>query len=112
MVTLYHNTPLLLSYSPFYSNRFPSIVIVPSNIRVGERHGDPLQYSYLENFMDRGAWRATWGQSMELQRVGHDGTTNTNGIVFRLIALYFQNSTSTVTVLLYCSRPLCNNSPP
>ena len=25
----------------------------------GERNGNPLQYSYLENFMDRGAWRAT-----------------------------------------------------
>ena len=22
------------------------------------RHGNPLQYSYLENPMDRGAWRA------------------------------------------------------
>ena len=25
----------------------------------GEGHGDPLQYSCLENTMDRGAWRAT-----------------------------------------------------
>ena len=25
----------------------------------GERHGSPLQYSYLENSMDRGAWQAT-----------------------------------------------------
>ena len=25
----------------------------------GERHGNPLQYSCLENSMDRGAWRAT-----------------------------------------------------
>ena len=25
----------------------------------GERHGDPLQYSCLENPMDRGTWRAT-----------------------------------------------------
>ena len=25
----------------------------------GEEHGDPLQYSYLENSMDRGAWQAT-----------------------------------------------------
>ena len=24
----------------------------------GERHGNPLQYSCLENPMDRGAWRA------------------------------------------------------
>ena len=25
----------------------------------GERNGNPLQYSCLENLMDRGAWRAT-----------------------------------------------------
>ena len=25
----------------------------------GEGHGNPLQYSCLENLMDRGAWRAT-----------------------------------------------------
>ena len=25
----------------------------------GERNGNPLQNSYLENLMDRGAWRAT-----------------------------------------------------
>ena len=25
----------------------------------GELNGNPLQYSYLENFMDRGVWRAT-----------------------------------------------------
>ena len=25
----------------------------------GEGHGNPLQYSYPENPMDRGAWRAT-----------------------------------------------------
>ena len=25
----------------------------------GEKHGYPLQYSHLENSMDRGAWQAT-----------------------------------------------------
>ena len=25
----------------------------------GERNGNPFQYSYLKNPMDRGAWRAT-----------------------------------------------------
>ena len=35
----------------------------------GEGNGYPLQYSCLENFMDRGGW---WLQSMELKRVGHD----------------------------------------
>ena len=27
----------------------------------GEGNGNPLQYSCLENPMDRGAWWATWG---------------------------------------------------
>ena len=34
----------------------------------GERHGNLLQYSYLENLMNRGAWRL---QSIGLQRVRH-----------------------------------------
>ena len=33
---------------------------VPGSGRApGGGHGSPLQYSYLENPMDRGAWRAT-----------------------------------------------------
>ena len=35
----------------------------------GEGNGYLLQYSYLKNSMDRGAWRATVHGS---QRVGHD----------------------------------------
>ena len=35
----------------------------------GEGNGNPLQYSYLENPIDRGVWRA---ESMGLQRVGND----------------------------------------
>ena len=35
----------------------------------GEGDGNPLQYSCLENSMDRGAW---WATSMGSQRVGHD----------------------------------------
>ena len=40
----------------------------------GEGNGNPLQYSGLENPMDRGAWQV---QSMESQRVRHDWKTNT-----------------------------------
>ena len=36
----------------------------------GEGNGNPLQYSGLENPMDRGAWCRLL--SMGLQRVGHD----------------------------------------
>ena len=38
----------------------------------GEGNGSPLQYSYLGNSMDRGAWRAT---VHKLQRTGHDWVT-------------------------------------
>ena len=34
----------------------------------GGGHGNPLQYSCLENILDRGAW---WAQTIGLQRVGH-----------------------------------------
>ena len=34
----------------------------------GGGHGNPLQYSLLENPMDRGAW---WAQSIGSQRVRH-----------------------------------------
>ena len=40
----------------------------------GKGNGNPLQYSCLENPMDREAWWAI--QSMGLQRVGHDRATN------------------------------------
>ena len=40
----------------------------------GEGNGKSLQYSRLENSMDRGAWRL---QSVESQRVGHDRVTIT-----------------------------------
>ena len=35
----------------------------------GEGNGNPLQYSCLENPMDRGAW---WAMVKGSQRVGHD----------------------------------------
>ena len=35
----------------------------------GGRQGKPLQYSHLENSMDRGAW---WATVHGVQRVGHD----------------------------------------
>ena len=38
----------------------------------GERNGNPLQYSCLENPMDRGAWQAT---VHGVTRVGHDLAT-------------------------------------
>ena len=43
-----------------------------SGISLGKGNGNPLQYSCLENPMDRGAWRAT---VHGVTRVGHDWAT-------------------------------------
>ena len=45
----------------------------------GEGNGTPLQYSCLENPMDRGAWQATvYG----VARVGHDWVTKHSTCAF------------------------------
>ena len=44
-------------------------LIPGSGISLGGGNGNPLQYSSLENSMDKGAW---WLQSMGSLRVGHD----------------------------------------
>ena len=43
----------------------------------GYGNGNPLQYSCLENSMDKGAWWAK-SQSMGPQGVSHDGANNTH----------------------------------
>ena len=45
----------------------------------GEGNGTPLQYSCLENPMDRGAWKV---QSMGSLRVGHDWATSLSLFIF------------------------------
>ena len=48
---------------------------IPGSVRSpGEGNGNPLQYPWLENSMDRGAWWATVHGS---QRVRHDWVINT-----------------------------------
>ena len=44
-------------------------LITESGKSPGEGNGNPLQYSYLENPMDRGTW---WATVHGLARVGHD----------------------------------------
>ena len=41
----------------------------------GEGNGNPLQYSYLENLMDRGAWQATVHEVTKSQT--HNWAANT-----------------------------------
>ena len=44
----------------------------------GEGNGYPLQYSCLENSVDRGAW---WATVHGVAKIGHDGTTNTHTLL-------------------------------
>ena len=45
---------------PANAEQISEVGSVPGlGIDSGEEHGNPLQYSCLENPMDRGAWRAT-----------------------------------------------------
>ena len=50
----------------------------------GGGHGNPLQYSCLENPMDGGAW---WGTVHRLQRVRHDCVMNTFTFLLFLLNL-------------------------
>ena len=50
--------------------------ILGSRRSPGEGNGNPLQYSCLENPMDRGAWRAT---VHGVKRVRHDLVTKQQG---------------------------------
>ena len=51
----------------------------------GGGNGNPLQYSCLENSMDRGAWWAPGGQSMGLRRVRYNLITNTFTFTLKLL---------------------------
>ena len=56
---MYHNLPGFLGSSAVKNP--PANAVDMGSISVsgrspGERNGNPLQYSYLENLMDRGAW--------------------------------------------------------
>ena len=63
----------------------------------GGGNGNPLQYSYLENSMDRGAWwAAVWGHE-ESDTTGHTRTFWTT-IPGQISLLSF--------VLVLCSSPL------
>ena len=60
---------------------------------IGEGNGNPLQYSYLENPMDTGAWQATVHGD---KSVGHDLATKQpplymieNNKIFHLLLMLF-----------------------
>ena len=49
----------MVKNSPANAGDVRDVPSIPGSGRSpGEGHSNPLQYSFLENFMDRGAWRA------------------------------------------------------
>ena len=51
---------LLVKTPPANAGDLRDVALIPGSGRsLGGRHGNPLQYSCLENPMDRGAWRPT-----------------------------------------------------
>ena len=58
----------LVSRFFFFSVRFYTIFIWIQQI-AGEGNGTPLQYFFLENPMDGGAW---WAAVLGVARIGHD----------------------------------------
>ena len=61
---------LVVKNPPANAEDIRGVGLIPGLGRsAGGGHGNPLQYSYLENLMDRGAW---WNTVMVSQRVRHD----------------------------------------
>ena len=65
----YMGLPWWLSGKESACNAVDVGLIPGSGRSPGEENGKPLQYSYLENSMDRGAWWATFHRVV---KVGHD----------------------------------------
>ena len=64
--------------------------LIPGSERSpGEGNGNPLQYSCLENPMDRGAWRAT---VHEVARVRHDLATKPPTTILEIYGISAKNS--------------------
>ena len=66
---------------------FLIIIILFLYVKVGERNGNPLQYSCLETPMDRGAW---WAIVHGVARVRRDSVTKPyQEVYFTSIPTYF-----------------------
>ena len=66
----------------------PSVEEIQSGRSPGEGDGNPLQYSCLENSMDRGVW---WARVHRSAKVRHDWVTNTHCIVIYLSILFINH---------------------
>ena len=64
---------LVVKNPPVSAGNIRNVGLIPGSGRFpGEANGDPLQHSFLENPMDRGAWQAI---VHGVVRVGHDLAT-------------------------------------
>ena len=64
----------------------------------GGGHGNPLQYSWLENPMDRGDWRAPWGHK-ELDTTEATEDTHTKGTFILQRAAGLRSSINSLKVI-------------
>ena len=71
----YMGLPWWLSGKESACNAVDVGLIPGSGRSPGEENGNPLQYSHLENSMDRGAW---WATVYEVIRVRHNSVTKQN----------------------------------
>ena len=79
---------LVVKDSPANAGDIGDMVSIPGSGRsLGGGHGNPLQYSRLENPKDRGAWQATVHKvaksQTRLKRLGTHVSNNKLAIVFR-----------------------------
>ena len=79
---------LVVKDSPANAGDIGDMVSIPGSGRsLGGGHGNPLQYSRLENPKDRGAWRATVHKvaksQTRLKRLSTHVSNNKLAIVFR-----------------------------
>ena len=65
-----------------------------------EGNGNPLQYSYLENSMDRGVWSQTpkGHKELDTQRVGH---THIHILNIQILCLYFKDIFQNVQIFFF-----------
>ena len=70
----------------------------------GEGNGDPLQYSCLENPMDRGAWRATQSmgsqESNTTERLNHQVTGDSKWLLYSCFGAHVRGTCVEIPVLI------------
>ena len=89
---------LVIKYSPVNAGHVRDLGSIPGSGRSpGGAHGNPLQYSWLENSMDRGDWQATVHgatkspEPLKTALTAHKQTSKNSGISLALIRPFTLN---------------------